>query len=488
MKASHSSADRDKASANPAVQNGGRGGVSMPAVPVLQHKTPLPDHQNLQPQQPENTEQQPKQFKAVVQLRWIHHPNSTESHWSGRRPPTQRDLAELARLGRTQVAEQLQSLSGGSNPNRQHGLFLAPGDSERGFIGAPFPLPQPSQDDNVPDRPRIEHTAWPHTGIRSNHEDRRRPERTINGGSAREQLVEYGLPDYPGAAHAHIQPDHAIGVDEEREDPANRHPSTEEANQQHTTREFAQNSVGQEHGLIIASRHLQGEQRPGLYSSMEFGSTFLTGDDTRTHRDSVPYFTHQPGRYGDENERRDELRHFGYQSVASGLRDSGFLDENDLPDEFYIPPDQAIEEEGSDGEQLDSEDQPMDGMDVVEPEPQDGGQPGGVAQGPHPNLNAGGMVIHYIQNGAIAVANAQGTYSPEFHAVRDQGAAVAQLLNHGGMALADAQQFVLNFHAALAHFPGADQGYVPAEVQEQILQQLGIGEQLLAIIRFLAHQ
>jgi len=486
MKASYSFANRDKASANQAVQSGARGGVSMPAVPVLQQKTTAPDDQNLQPQQPENSiAQQPKQLKAVVQLRWIHHPNSNESHWSGRGAPTQRDLADLARLGRTQVAEELQSLRGGSNPNRQHGLFLAPADREQGFIGAPFPLPQPSQDDNVPDRPRIEHTAWPHTGIRSNHEDRRRPERTINGGSAREQLVGYGLPDYPGAAHAHIQPDHAIGIDEEREDPANRHPSTEEANQQHTTREFAQNSVGQEHGLIIASRHLQGEQRPGLYSSMEFGSTFLTGDDTRTHRDSVPYFTHQPGRYGDENERRDELRHFGYQSVASGLRDSGFLDENDLPDEFYIPHDQAIEE-GSDGEQTDAEDHSMDDL-VEEPQPQDGGQPGGVGQGPHPNLNAGGMVIHYIQNGGIAVANGQGTYSAEFHAVRDHGHLVVQLLNHGGMALADAQQFVLNFHAELANFPGADQGYVQAEVQEQILQQLGIGEQLLAIIRFLVN-
>ncbi|PSL25406.1 hypothetical protein [Chitinophaga ginsengisoli] len=291
----------------------------------------------------------PKQFNKiqatpVTQFRWVDHPNSNQSHWEGRHEPTERDLRELVARGRVRVDHALNpGLSLGSSSSRPNGLFLAAADGPAGAVGAPFPLPPPAPGQVMPQRERLTSVAWPHDGQRVAHEEERRAERTINGGTARAQAAAYGLPDYPRAAHAHIQPDHAIPIGEDRENPANRHPSTEAANQQHSTREYAQSRIGRQEGIVIASRRLEGPLpgRPGLYAGMEFGTGFLTGADVRTHRDTVPYFTHEPGRYGQEIERFEELQDFGFRALASSLRDSGTLSSDDFPDAMYVPPDRA---------------------------------------------------------------------------------------------------------------------------------------------------
>ncbi|SDG59587.1 hypothetical protein [Chitinophaga filiformis] len=186
------------------------------------------------------------QGTPVAQLWWVHHENSNQSHWEGRREPTEHDLQELAAMGRVRVDNVLAPpLSLGASSSRPNGLFLAAADAAEGAVGAPFPLPPPTAGQAMPQRERITSVAWPHDGQRVAHPEERRAERTINGGTARAQAAAYGLPDFPRAAHAHIQPDHAIPLGEDRENPANRHPSTEAANQQHSTREHAQSRIGE---------------------------------------------------------------------------------------------------------------------------------------------------------------------------------------------------------------------------------------------------
>jgi len=280
----------------------------------------------------------------VFQLRWIDIKSTNESYWEGRQEPSQKDLADLTKRGRIRVPYQDQSKSNAPNANRTHGLFLAPSNSDPGQIGAPFPLNEPSSDQELPQQKRHQDVSWWHEGKRVQHSKRRRREQTIHGGmTARKQLQIYGLPDYHRAAWAHIQPDHATPEGQDREDRAMRHPSTEQANQQHTVREYAQTYVARNMGPVVASRHLHGQQhgRPGLFSSMEFGTTFVTGNEIRTHSDEVPFLTQQPGRYGDEVHFAQHLMIFGAKSLASGLLDEGILDENDLPDPFYVPADGA---------------------------------------------------------------------------------------------------------------------------------------------------
>lgn len=93
------------------------------------------------------------------------------------------------------------------------------------------------------------------------------------------------------------------------------------------------------------------------------------------------------------------------------------------------------------------------------------------------------MVMHYMA--IIAWANAQGTYSAEFHLVRDHPAQARLVLQNGGMTAAAALTFTQQFAAAVQHFGQQVIGYVPAPMQVQILNTLGIQEQLLAIIRYL---
>lgn len=109
--------------------------------------------------------------------------------------------------------------------------------------------------------------------------------------------------------------------------------------------------------------------------------------------------------------------------------------------------------------------------------------PGVIAPPLVHNYTAGGMVALY--RNAILWANAQGTYSNEFHYVRDNQDSARNLLNNAGMDLNSAQQFVDNFAAQIRARPGSEVGYVRANVQMQIFRALGIGEQLIAIIRYL---
>ena len=94
--------------------------------------------------------------------------------------------------------------------------------------------------------------------------------------------------------------------------------------------------------------------------------------------------------------------------------------------------------------------------------------------------------MHYL--GIIDWANAQGTYSPEFHWVRDNPALAEALLQQGGMTAGAAQIFTQQFAAAVQHFGQQNVGYVDADTQEQINSTLGAQEQLFAIIRYLRRQ
>lgn len=115
-------------------------------------------------------------------------------------------------------------------------------------------------------------------------------------------------------------------------------------------------------------------------------------------------------------------------------------------------------------------------------------------QGPPPVLIAppavavgtGAMVMHYMP--IIAWANAIGTYSNEFHYVRDHQAAAIALLQNGGLTAAAALAFTQQFQAAVNHHAQQNVEYVQPNVQEQIMQTLGVGEQLFAVIRYLRAQ
>jgi len=93
--------------------------------------------------------------------------------------------------------------------------------------------------------------------------------------------------------------------------------------------------------------------------------------------------------------------------------------------------------------------------------------------------------MHYMP--IIAWANAQGTYSAEFHLIRNNRAQARLVLQNGGMTAAAALAFTQQFTAAVQHFGQQLIVYVPAPMQVQILNTLGIQEQLLAIIRYLRH-
>lgn len=436
---------------------------------------------------------------TVFQMRWIDIDGTNQSYWEGRRPPGPRDFAELESRGRVQVPYPYQSIQNAPNANRPHGLFLAPRDSDQGQIGAPFPLNQPSSDQQMPQQERHEDVSWFHQGVRVQHAEQRRPEQTIHGGvSARQQLQQYGLPDYPHAAWAHIQPDHVTPEDQDREDRAMRHPSTEQANQQHTVREYAQMNAARNLGGLVASRHLHGQQtgRPGLYSSMEFGSTFLTGDETRTHSDEVPFLTQQPGRYGDEDEYAQALNAFGANSIASWLRDQGVLDENDLPDRFYIPADDA------DSEQEDRPDTPnQESSQPAEPPDTEmqlgtsgngggGGRPV-IAHAVADTLTLAQMHDHY--QAGIVWAIAQGTFSHEFGLFRANAANAFTVLVQAGLSQNAANIFEQRLAAALLavanHFQGLGQpvpGYLPAGIQDWVFDQIDPnGRALWALLRYI---
>ena len=432
---------------------------------------------------------------GVFQMRWINIENTNQSYWDARSLPTERHRAELARSGRVEVPYQYQAQPNAPSASRPHGLFLAAATAPPGAIGAPFPLPEPGDEEEMPQSARHEDVAWFHDGSRVQHAETRRPERTIHGNvSAREQLQQYGLPDYAGAAWAHTQPDHATPVDEEREDTAMRHPSTEQANQQHTVREFAQARVASRLGGIVASRHLQGAQpgRPGLYSAMEFGTSFVTGEDIRTHSDAVPYLTQQPGRYGDEDAHADMLGNFGVNALASWLRDEGVLDEEDVPDEFYRPPDGMdveSEDDASEGTSSDTEETTQ--STPASENDEDAGAPVIVAALPN-TLTLAQMAAHY--NAGIIWARNLGTFSPEFGLFRANAVNTFAVLVQGGLSQAAATGYgnvlTLALAAMAQHYQQnlqAMPGYLPAPHQEWIFDQIDPlnGRSLWALLRYL---
>ncbi|MEP0265476.1 DUF4157 domain-containing protein [Dokdonia sp.] len=432
----------------------------------------------------------------VFQMRWINIDGTNQSYWEGRRGPTQSDLDALARNRRIRVdPPALQSMPNAPNANRPHGLFLAASDTSRGEIGAPFPLPPPRADQVMPQSTHHEDVSWFHDGHRVQHQEPRRSERTIHGGvSARDQLQQFGLPDYPRAPWAHTQPDHATPVGQDREDTAMRHPSTEQANQQHTVREYAQSSVARRMGGVIASRHLQGEQpgRPGLFSTMDFGTTFLTGQDIRTHTDSVPYFTQQPGRYGDEDAHAHTLDTFGANALGSSLRDSGFLDEDDLPDQFHSPPD--TDTTGMVWEEYGSSTNPSSAIEMADADEEadgDGGPPV-IVPAPANTLTLAQMDAHY-HAGNVWAGN-QGTFSAEFAIFQANPAFAFTTLVQGGLltanALALATALGNAFTALTNHYQQqglAVPNYIPPDIQDIVFDHIDPvhGRSLWALLRYL---
>jgi hypothetical protein len=436
----------------------------------------------------------------VLQMRWINIEGTNQSYWEGRGEPIESDLAELASQNRVQAAYQHESIPYTSNANRPHGLFLASSEADQGEVGAPLPLPQPSADEYMPQSERDTDVSWFHDGTRVQHSEDRRSERTIHGGvSARDRLQQYGLPDYERAAWAHTQPDHATSTDQDRERTANRHPSTEQANQQHTVREFAQMNVASRMGGVVASRHLQGElpDRQGLFSSMDFGTSFITGENTRTHTDSVPYFTQQPGRYGDEDEHAQMLNTFGANALASGLRDDGVLDSDDLPDEFYINPDGMEIDSNNEGSQSSSSQDQYMGYGPITgqtPSSQRGGGGGApvIAQAAPNTLTLAQMDAHY--NVGNVWAAGQGTFSPEFALYRANPANAFNVLVQAGLLQADAHAYALDLNNALEavrlQYMQVDQampGYLPEDIQNMIFDHIGAvhGRSLWALLRYL---
>jgi hypothetical protein len=454
------------------------------------------------PEEQRTTEQTTSTLKTlagslnVFQMRWIDIVGTNQSYWGSRRPPGRFDLDDLARRGRVQVVYPYQSILNAPNANRPHGLFLAPRDSDLGEIGAPFPLNEPSSDQVIPQQERYQDVSWFHEGVRVQHSETRRSERTIHGGvSARQQLQQYGLPDYPGAAWAHIRPDHVTPEDQDREDRAMRHPSTEQANQQHTVREYAQMNAARNMGGIIASRHLHGLQpsRPGLYSSMEFGTTFLTGNETRTHSDVVPFFTQQPGRYGDEDEHAQMLSMFGFRALTSMMRDEGIFDENDLPNQFYIRHDDMDSDRSEEEDMSTGRTEQME----IKTERQPSGPGGGggrpvIAPATRDTLNLQAMIGHY-QNG-IAWATNQGTFSPEFGQFRANAAVAFNTLVQAGWLENDAETYRKILQRVLQEEEdvyrdktGRVPEYMPRDIQERIFDDIDLkhGRYLWALLRYL---
>lgn len=105
---------------------------------------------------------------------------------------------------------------------------------------------------------------------------------------------------------------------------------------------------------------------------------------------------------------------------------------------------------------------------------------------PAANVGTNQMVTHYFE--AIAWANQQGTYSAEFHFVRDHPNQARQVLQTGGMDDGAITAFLSQFQEAVTDQQQGHAGYVEAAIQEQIMQTLGPGEQLFAIIRYLRSQ
>jgi len=103
------------------------------------------------------------------------------------------------------------------------------------------------------------------------------------------------------------------------------------------------------------------------------------------------------------------------------------------------------------------------------------------------NLDAAGMMGYY--QAAIARAIRGPTFSPEFHFVRDDPAGAMNLLINGGLTVAAAQAFTQQFGVEVQRQGVQNEEHVDANVQEQIMNALGVHqEQLFAIIRYLQHQ
>jgi len=102
------------------------------------------------------------------------------------------------------------------------------------------------------------------------------------------------------------------------------------------------------------------------------------------------------------------------------------------------------------------------------------------------NLTAHQMTAHYL--GIIQWAQSQGTFSAEFHFVRNQPNAARAILQNAGMGPGDAQAYVDTLVAEIRARPGTEDGYVDAEIQDEILNQSGLDNHLLAVIRYMTRR
>jgi hypothetical protein len=145
-------------------------------------------------------------------------------------------------------------------------------------------------------------------------------ESSIMGGSARQEMVKFGLPDRPQAPWAHIHPDHARPND--REDQSLRHPATEASNQRHSAIEQGIRTFVAQYGPTPIGRQLTGEINDGLFTNMEMTIGLVGSDDMTVLRHDQPFFSEHAGRSGDGTAifKFLETEHFKNVTRSAGLQ------------------------------------------------------------------------------------------------------------------------------------------------------------------------
>ncbi|MTI88116.1 MAG: hypothetical protein FH748_09125 [Balneolaceae bacterium] len=127
----------------------------------------------------------------------------------------------------------------------------------------------------------------------------RRNESSVMGGSAREEMQNFGLPDREYAPWAHIRPDHTRPPD--REDQSLRHPSTESANMRHSAVEQGIKMFVEAYGDTPVGRRLYGQVDSDsmLYTNMLMQVGIIGSDDITILSHDQPFFSEVGGRSGD---------------------------------------------------------------------------------------------------------------------------------------------------------------------------------------------
>lgn len=138
-------------------------------------------------------------------------------------------------------------------------------------------------------------------GLKLTHADKRKPEKSIMGGTANSAINSAGISEKPLSPWAHTVPDHLNFLD--RKDPAKRLPGYVGANQVHTVFESAAKIYASKHGSIKVTRELGEPVAADNPVPSELKLGFVLDGKNKTHHHFIhnqPYFTNAGGRNGDE--------------------------------------------------------------------------------------------------------------------------------------------------------------------------------------------